>query len=86
MALTLGLHEVQALLEYSFKDLSVLLLALTAADETLDGDNRKLAQLGEKLIELLVAEKAFSAGHSPGEVPHHSRSARILTPTSSCER
>ena len=79
---------MQALLDYSFKDLSVLLLALTAtgADETLYDDNRKLAQLGEKLIELLVAENAFSAGHSLGEVPHHSRSARILTPTSWCER
>ena len=79
---------MQALLEYNFKDLSVLLLALTAvgADETLYDDNRKLAQLGEKLIELLVAENAFSAGHSRGEVPHHFRSARILTPTSWCER
>ena len=88
MALTTGLHEVQALLEYNFKDLGVLLLALTAADAdgTLDDDNRKLAQLGEKLIELLVAENAFSAGQSRGEVPHHFRNARILTPISWCER
>lgn len=64
-----GLAEVQDIVEYRFRSISLLMLALTAAgadDKIYDG-NRKMAQLGESLIELLLAENAFTAGCSRGE-------------------
>ncbi|KAL8784950.1 MAG: hypothetical protein Q9195_008838 [Heterodermia aff. obscurata] len=70
MALVTGLNELQDLLAYRFENISLLMLALTAAgadDKVYDG-NRKMAQLGEKLMELLLAENAFSAGNSRAHV------------------
>ena len=70
MVPVIGIHELQDLLAYGFKNINLLLLALTAAgadDKVYDG-NRKMAQLGEKLMELLLAENAFSAGYSRGEI------------------
>ena len=70
MALVTGLNELQDLLGYRFGGISLLMLALTAAvtdDKVYDG-NRNMAQLGGKLMELLLAEHAFSAGYSRGEV------------------
>ena len=70
MAPVTGLNELQDLLAYRFENISLVMLALTAAgadDKVYDG-NRKMAQLGEKLMELLLAENAFSAGYSRGEV------------------
>ena len=69
MAMTQGLTEVQALIAYRFQRIGLLMLALTAAgadDQVYDG-NRNMAQLGEALIELLLAENAFMAGYSRGE-------------------
>ena len=69
MAMIQGLTEVQALVAYRSQSISLLMLALTAAgadDRVYDG-NRKMAQLGEALIELLLAENAFMAGYSRGE-------------------
>lgn len=68
MATTQGLTEVQDLIAYQFQSIPLLILALTAAgadDKVYDG-NRKLAQLGEALIELLLTENAFMAGLSRG--------------------
>lgn len=67
----IGLAEVQDMLEYKFRSISLLIPALTAAgvdDNVYDG-NRKMAQLGEALIELLLPENAFTAGCSRGESP-----------------
>ncbi|KAL2037607.1 hypothetical protein N7G274_009720 [Stereocaulon virgatum] len=53
------------------------MLALTAAgadDKVYDG-NRKMAQLGEALIELLLAENAFTAGCSRADVSNKITSA-----------
>lgn len=67
---TIGFTEVQNIIDYSFRSISFLVLALTAAgaDEGNHDGNRKLAQLGELLIELLLADNAFTAGFSRGEI------------------
>lgn len=64
-----GLAEVQTIINYNFKSTGLLMLALTAAgaDEDAYESNSKLAQLGELLIELLLAENAFTAGCSRGK-------------------
>lgn len=69
MATIEGLSEVQAIVEYNFRSINLLALALTAAgadDKIYDG-NRKMAQLGESLVELLLADDAFTAGCSRGQ-------------------
>ena len=64
------LVEVQKIIDYDFKSVNLLELALTAAgaDDKNHDDNRKLPQLGESLIEFLLAFKAFIAGFSRGNV------------------
>ena len=68
MATLNDLVEVQKIIDYDFKSVDLLELALTAAgadDKNHDG-NRKLAQLGESLIEFLLSFNAFIAGFSRG--------------------
>ena len=71
MATVEGLSEVQAIVDYNFRSISLLGLALTAAgaDEKIYDGNRKMAQLGESLVELLLADDAFTAGCSRGKIP-----------------
>lgn len=71
MATNTGLTEVQAILEYNFTSIELLVRALTAAgaDEKIYDGNRRMAQLGESLIELLLAENAYAAGFSRGKYP-----------------
>ena len=75
-----GLSEVQAIIEYNFRSINLLVLALTAAgaDEKIYDGNRKMAQLGESLIELLLADDAFMAGCSRGEIPSLSSGRAII--------
>ena len=87
MAMIRGLTEVQDIVGYKFRSISLLLLALTAAgaDDRIYDGNRKMAQLGESLIELLLAENAFTAGRSRGgNCPHH-WSTHLLIYASWCE-
>ncbi len=71
MATVEGLSEVQTIIEYKFRSINLLVLALTAAgaDNKIYDGNRKMAQLGESLVELLLADDAFTAGCSRGEIP-----------------
>ena len=87
MAMIRGLTELQDIVEYRFRSISLLLLALTAAgaDDRIYDGNRKMAQLGESLIELLLAENAFTAGCSRGETRANPWSTHLLTYTSWCE-
>ncbi len=87
MAMTRGLAEVQDVVEYRFRSISLLVLALTAAgaDEKVYDGNRKMAQLGESLIELLLAENAFTAGCSRGENRLRRWGTQLLTFASWCE-
>ena len=81
MATVEGLSEVQAIVEYNFRSVNLLALALTAAgadDKIYDG-NRKMAQLGEALVELLLADDAFTAGCSRGQPPSLHQGAQLLT-------
>ena len=52
MATVEGLSEVQAIVEYNFRSINLLGLALTAAgaDEKIYDGNRKMAQLGENRL------------------------------------
>ena len=87
MAMIRGLTEVQDIVQYRFRSISLLLLALTAAgaDDRIYDGNRKMAQLGESLIELLLAENAFTAGCSRGENRPHHWSTHLLIYASWCE-
>ncbi|KAL9594966.1 MAG: hypothetical protein Q9179_005172 [Wetmoreana sp. 5 TL-2023] len=60
------LTQLQNILDYRFSDFDNLELALTAAgaDEGNHDGNRRMAQMGEKLIEFLLAEAAYAAGAS----------------------
>ncbi|KAL8634913.1 MAG: hypothetical protein Q9226_009413 [Calogaya cf. arnoldii] len=62
------LAQVQIILDYRFSQFDNLELALTAAgaDEGNHDGNRRMAQMGEKLIEFLLAEAAYAAGASRG--------------------
>lgn len=62
------LAQVQNILDYRFSEFENLELALTAAgaDEANHDGNRRMAQMGEKLIEFLLAEAAYAAGASRG--------------------
>jgi len=86
--MTRGLAEVQDIVEYRFRSISLLMLALTAAgaDHKVYDGNRKMAQLGESLIELLLAENAFTAGCSRGETRLRRWSTKLLTFASWCEQ
>lgn len=67
MATLPGIGEVQAIIGYRYNRVSLVVQALTAAgadEENYDG-NRKLAQLGESLIEFVLVRDAF--GSSRGE-------------------
>lgn len=81
MAMIRGLTEVQDIVNYKFRSISLLLLALTAAgaDDRIYDGNRKMAQLGESLIELLLAENAFMAGCSRGKNRPYPWSTHSLT-------
>ena len=60
------LCRLQVKIGYNFNKIEYLELALTAAgaeEENHDG-NRKLAQLGEALLECVVMDKAFTEGAS----------------------
>ncbi len=65
-----NIAQVQIILGYRFSDFENLELALTAAgaDEANHDGNRRMAQMGEKLIEFLLAEAAYAAGASRGEL------------------
>lgn len=82
-----GLTEVQDIIYYNFRSINFLVLALTAAgaDESNPDGNRKLAQLGELLIELLIADDAFTVGFSRGEIYSHAWPIKPLTSASWCE-
>ena len=81
MAMIRGLTEVQEIVKYRFRSISLLLLALTAAgaDDRIHDGNRKMAQLGESLIELLLAENAFTAGRSRGKNHPYPWNTHLLT-------
>ena len=61
-----SISRIQRAIGYQFKQVSRLTLALTAAgaEETNYDGNRKLAQLGEVLIESALVDKAYSEGSS----------------------
>ena len=58
MATVEYLFEVQAIIEYNFRNISILVTVLIAAgaDERILDGNRKMAQLSESPIELLLAD------------------------------
>ena len=87
MATMVGLAEVQDIVEHRFRSISLLMLALTAAgaDNKVYDGNRKMAQLGEYLIELLIAENAFTAGCSRGEDCLRPWNTHLLTFISCCK-
>lgn len=64
------LAQLQSILGYQFTNYDKLELALTAAgaDEKNHDGNRGMAQMGEKLIGLLLAEIVYEAGGSKGEL------------------
>lgn len=87
MVMIRGLAEVQDIIEYRFRSISLLMLALTVvgADDKIYDGNRKMAQLGELLIELLLVDSAFAAGCSRGENRLRPWSTLLLTFASWCK-
>ncbi|CAO1601908.1 hypothetical protein XANCAGTX0491_005546 [Xanthoria calcicola] len=71
------LAQVQNILDYRFSEFENLELALTAAgaDEANHDGNRRMAQMGEKLIEFLLAEAAYAAGASRAHINENVTSA-----------
>lgn len=61
-----SMSRLQRAIGYQFEQKNILKLALTAAgaEETNHDGNRKLAQLGEALIESVLVDKAYSEGSS----------------------
>lgn len=61
-----SMSRLQRAMGYQFEQESILTLALTAAgaEETNHDGNRRLAQLGEALIESVLVDKAYSEGSS----------------------
>jgi dsRNA-specific ribonuclease len=77
MAFPPGINEVQDIIGYTYKQINLGVQALTAAgaDETNHDGNRRLAQLGESLIEFILVSDSF--GSSRGQL---SRPAPSLQP------
>lgn len=75
---------MQDIVHSKFRSIDLPMFALTAAgvDERIYDGNKKMAQPGESLIELLLAEDAFTAGWSRGEKQLHSRITCLLISTS----
>ncbi|KAI4190099.1 MAG: hypothetical protein L6R41_001018 [Letrouitia leprolyta] len=71
------LAQLQSILGYQFTNYDKLELALTAAgaDEKNHDGNRGMAQMGEKLIGLLLAEIVYEAGGSKAEINKKTASA-----------
>ena len=71
MATVEGLSEVQAISEYNFRSIKLLVLALTAAgaDKKIYDDTRNMAQLEESLVEHMLDDDAFMAACSRGNIP-----------------
>jgi hypothetical protein len=61
-----SMSRLQRAIGYQFEQKNILKLALTAAgaEETNYNGNRKLAQLGEALVESVLGDKAYSEGSS----------------------
>ena len=66
MDIELSTSRVQRAIDYQFTQVTTLTQALTAAgaEDTNYEGNRKLAQLGEALIESALIDKAYSEGSS----------------------
>ena len=79
-----NLAQVQVILGYRFSEFENLELALTAAstDEANHNGNRRMAQMGEKLIEFLLAEAVYAAGASRGKLYILSPHTSLLTSSS----
>jgi len=63
MALPPGVDEVQGIVGYNYSHANLVVQALTAAgaDEANYDGNRKLAQLGESLIQFVLVNDSFGS-------------------------
>lgn len=82
MATDTHVRRVEEIIGYSFKTPNYLVQALTAAgaDEQNHDGNRKLAQLGESLIEFVVLDNAYTAEVTRGDSLSQEWHLNLLTP------
>lgn len=62
-------RHVESIIDYHFCEANYLVKALTAAgvDEYNHDGNRKLAQLGDFIIKLVLVDNSFNAGDGRGK-------------------
>lgn len=87
MATDMDVRQVQDIIGYRFKSSYRLVEALTAAgadEDNYDG-NRKLAQLGESVIQTVVLNDAYTAGDTRGSFLSSEWVVYLLTCASRCK-